>query len=163
MAWMTSHSDDIAPPYETEMEFSVDSFELLTNRHLNALTGQVVSRPVLFLNVSLVSSYSWPGGDPLPPPVPEIGEAQVIFTDLLHPNVGDIDGDHIQLYVSIVETQTWWQILSNGPSTLWVGVSEELGVVDVYLEPRHPGGHDKASERRTAVRTRLRRLAEASG
>ena len=73
---MTSRSDDIAPPYETEMEFSVDSFELLTNRHLNALTGQVVSRAVLFLNVSLVSIYSWPGGDPLPPPDPEIGEAR---------------------------------------------------------------------------------------
>ena len=87
----------------------------------------------------------------------------MIFTDLPHPNVGDIDGDYIQLYVSIVETQTWWQILSNGPSTLWAGVSKELGVVELYLEPPHPGGHDKATERRTAVRKRLRRLAEASG
>ena len=160
---MTSHSADIAPHYQTEMEFSVNSFELLTNRHLNALTGQVVSRPVLFLNVSLVSSYSQPSGDPLPPPDPEIGEAQVIFTDLPHPNVGDVNAGYIQIYVSIVETQTWWQILSNGPSTLWAGVSQELGVVDVYLEPRHPSGHDKASERRTAVRNQLRRLDEASG
>lgn len=63
----------------------------------------------------------------------------MIFTDLPHPNVGDIDGDYIQLYVSIVETQTWWQILSNGPSMLWAGVSKELGVVELYLEPRHPG------------------------
>lgn len=160
---MTSHGADLAPPYETEMEFSVDSFELLTNRHLNSLTGQVVSRAVLFLTLSLVSIYSWPGGDPLPPPDPEIGGAQVTFTDYPHPNVGDVDDGYIYLYVSIVETQTWWQILSNGPSTLWAGVSKELGVVELYLEPPHPSGHDKASERRTAVRKQLRRLDEASG
>jgi hypothetical protein len=42
----------------------------------------------------------------------------VHFIDQAHPNVGEIDGVNLDLYVGIGETQTWWQVLSNGPCFL---------------------------------------------
>jgi ABC-type sugar transport system substrate-binding protein len=86
----------------------------------------------------------------------------VNFTDQPHPNVGAIDGVFLDLYVPIVETQTWWQVLSNGPSVLAALINNTLGVVTVqFMNKESSTGTDPAKQI-AAVREQLRRRADMS-
>lgn len=105
---------------DQEIRVQVNSFDLMTSRHLNPLTGQVLSTAFLFLDVCALRGVQ--------PPPPEINSVWVHFTDQPHPNVGEIDGVFLDLYVPIVETQTWWQVLANGPSFLAADLNNTLGV-----------------------------------
>jgi hypothetical protein len=152
VAWMAGQT--VVTDIDQEIMVQVNSFELMTSRHLNPLTGQVLSTAFLFLGVSAK-------GDVQPPP-PEIRSVWVHFTDEPHPNVGAIDGVFLDLYVPIVETQTWWQVLSNGPSFLAADVNNTLGVTGVQLlNDQSSTGKDPAKQI-AAVRERLQRRADMS-
>lgn len=142
VAWVTDTTK--VTSIDREIEMLVDSFELLTGRHLNPDTGQILSTPLLIVKVH-------PDG---PPSSEGIGEVWVHFTDEPHPNVGDVSGGYIDLYVSIAETQTWWQILSNGSCFMWADFSNTLGVVGTGLMNLQLSA-DK--DRFAAVRERMER------
>jgi hypothetical protein len=151
VAWMA----DQTVVTDKEIKVQVDSFALGTSRHLNPLTGQVLSTAFLFLNVSAPRDVQppppettdvqpqYPETTDVQPPPPETTDVQpqhpeiktvlVRFTDEPHRNVGEIDGVNLDLYVPIVETQTWWQVLSNGPSSLAADINNTLGVIRVQL------------------------------
>jgi hypothetical protein len=158
VAWMTDRSDDIVTDIDWELELFVDSFDLSATRYLNPTTGQVISSQRMILQVS------GPGYTPIPPSAPDIREVQVHFTDLPHPNVGEINADDnhtLDIYVSIVETQTWWQILSNGPALLIVDIKNAVGATYVVLASRQAYGSQTPAEQAAAVRQRRARPAKA--
>jgi len=143
------------PTYVTHIDqvimVHVDSFQLVTGRHLNPSTGQALSTPLLILRVSSHGDVKFPH--------PDINLVFVHFTDQPHPNVGQIDGVTLDLYVHIVETQTWWQLLSNGRSTLSADVNNTLGVVGVLLWNEEVATDKDPAEQLAAVRELLRRPA----
>ncbi len=131
----------------------IESFQLVTSRRLNPSTGQVLSTPLLILRVSSHADVEFPH--------PDINLVWVHFTDQPHSNVGKIDGVILHLYVPIVETQTWWQLLSNGRSTLSADINNTLGVVGVQLWNDELATDKNPAEQLAAVRELLRRAANA--